>query len=113
MGTNRFTLIRKDFNGFDYDCYATVYEMPFEVEKEDTEKCLSLFKEISLNFIDTKEGQEIFESNDGCFGWNDFANIPDSFLERYGVLEVPVDTGIAEIKNMDDPIFKETLDLKG
>ena len=84
------TLVRKDRDG-DNPTYTDVLRVPYAVVERDCDgkATKELLAQIAEEFCKTEEGRIAYP--DGMF-WNDVVNIPDKFLNRYGVAIEPVDT---------------------
>ena len=79
MDNGVYTMIRRDQDGMDINMYIDMYELPAELMKEGTEtNVIEVFRKIAKDY------------NCGYFNWNDFANIPEKFLNRYGIRSVPI-----------------------
>ena len=91
MDNGVYTMIRMDQDGMDINVYIDMYELPAELMKEGTEtNVIEVFRKIAKDYLATAEGKRELEYNCGYFNWNDFANIPEKFLNRYGIRSVPI-----------------------
>ena len=83
MDNGVYTMIRRDQDGMDINMYIDMYE--------GTEtNVIEVFRKIAKDYLATAEGKRELEYNCGYFNWNDFANIPEKFLNRYGIRSVPI-----------------------
>ena len=91
MDNGVYTMIRRDQDGMDINVYIDMYELPAELMKEGTEtNVIEVFRKIAKDYLATDEGKRELEYSCGCFNLNDFAYIPEKFLNRYGISSVPI-----------------------
>ena len=63
---------------------------------------VSLLKRIAEDWCETEDGEKQLTANCGVFNWDDFSDIPDWFLARYGVKDVTCDLGICSTVDCSD-----------
>lgn len=91
MKKKTFALIRRDRNVQDAEVSVDLFDVPASLMEKGEEAVLDYLKKIAADYLRTEEGKTEFSFNCECFGWNDFAGIPDSFLKKYGVIVHPYD----------------------
>lgn len=118
MKNNIFTMIRRDQDGMDVNNYVDMYEVPARLLEDSNETAvLEYFSGIVADYLATEEGKEELKYNCGQFNWNDFGNIPDAFLKKYGVISLPVSSNsCAEVDANSDlvgefvPVIYQVMD---
>lgn len=81
------TFIRVDSDADGTDTYVDVYEVPDGLDKEEV---LNLFKRTAKDYLQTEKGCQEFQWNGNAFNWNDFANIPETYLLEHGIHSLPI-----------------------
>lgn len=91
MKKKTFALIRRGRNGLETEVCVDLLDVPASLMEKGDEAVLDYLKKIAADYLCTEKGKAEFSFNCECFGWNDFAGIPESFLKKYGVTVHPYD----------------------
>lgn len=98
-------MVRKEKEGLDAAGYTDFYSVPGEL-CQDKDTVLDYFKEIAKDYCVTESGQREYNKNGCSFDWNDFSNIPDTFLLKYGISRLPMEGDLICEVEEDEEIVK-------
>ena len=107
-----FALIRQEQDGLDTETFVDLYKVPFYLLSDSNSVAvLDYFKGIAADYLCTEEGKKELKSNNGNFNWNDFSNIPDAFLAKYGISQLPYPTSLCDTVDANENLVNSEIPI--